>query len=370
VLAGAAVWPLLAYLGAAAQGDGHRELLDAVGLDAKEAATAASELIAELEKSRGVRTAIAVWCAGDVELTDWWRETVPADSHGELNADPMASQAEIDSWVRNRTAGLIAGLPRSVTSETKVLLLGALTIRARWEQPFRDTSLTPGTGPWADREIAGLYRESPDVDQLSVFATPVGPLALLSVDAYDDIVVELALAQEGCRTDEVLVAALQAVSGEQPRKLGSQLSEDDDAPGVTVSVEESFEEEPRLDATVPRFSVDASHDLRARGDVFGLRTVTRLRTAADELDERGHFPKLSTYPLARDTARQEITASFTEMGFEAAAVTSFGMVLWGIPDEKAKHISVRFERPFAFIARLRSSGLVLLVGWVGDAHGA
>jgi serine protease inhibitor len=77
---------------------------------------------------------------------------------------------------------------------------------------------------------------------------------------------------------------------------------------------------------------------------------------------------MSSYPLAVQGANQGITASFTAEGFEAAAITSIDMAAGGVPPINPRSLSVSFDRPFAFVARLRSSGLVLVAGWVADVE--
>jgi serine protease inhibitor len=109
---------------------------------------------------------------------------------------------------------------------------------------------------------------------------------------------------------------------------------------------------------VPRFSVTAEHDLLAHPEVFGLGAVTDAT--------RGHFPLLSTFPFAVQAAKQVMAASFTELGFEAAAVTYAALTAGGVPPLRPHSIGVCFDRPFGFVARLRSSGLVLAAGWVAE----
>src|SRR5262245_37702474 len=55
VFSGAAVWPLLAYLAAAADGAARRELAEAVGLDGDEAATTARAFLREFAQSPAVQ---------------------------------------------------------------------------------------------------------------------------------------------------------------------------------------------------------------------------------------------------------------------------------------------------------------------------
>jgi serine protease inhibitor len=70
-------------------------------------------------------------------------------------------------------------------------------------------------------------------------------------------------------------------------------------------------------------------------------------------------------------ARQSCTAVFSATGFEAAAVTAMGMAYMGFPQQTHEHVRTvaTFDRPFAYLARHRPSGLVLVAGWVAQPGG-
>jgi len=62
-------------------------------------------------------------------------------------------------------------------------------------------------------------------------------------------------------------------------------------------------------------------------------------------------------------------ARFFAEGFEAAAVTAFGMIVTGgIPQERYEitRVDVTFDRPFGFIAVHRPSRLAIVAGWVSS----
>jgi serine protease inhibitor len=357
--AGAAVWPLLALLAAAADGAGREELETAVGLTGDEAVVAANELLAELDAMQGVRAALGIWTGDRVGLTDWWRQAVPSGACGRLTGDAIADQAVLDSWVREQTGGQLSGLPGLLGPEALLVLAAAINLRTKWLEPFENDMLMPQTGPWATRRLAGLRRGTPNLDEVALVQTPSGPITMLAVAGTDDLIVHLALGSEDRTASDVLTATLVAVDGAWPARLGSQLRAGDDAPGVIIGVPSYFNE-PRLFSAVPRFSVQSAHDLVAEAELFGLATVSD--------PSRGHFPRLSTFPLALQAARQDVTASFSAEGFEAAAVTQVEMMAGGVPPRSPRSICVEFDRPFAFVVRMSRSGLVVLAGWIADAE--
>jgi len=238
-----------------------------------------------------------------------------------------------------------------------LLIASVLTLRAMWREPFATAELLPRTGPWAGRSLAGLSRTSADVDAVTVHSTEAGPLTVVTVETDGDLNIHLVLGSEAASAPEVVAAALGAaaqVGGGQP---GTELTATSRAPGVEIGVVESYIDGPALTVQLPRFTVQAGHDLIGRPEL-GLVTVTDAT--------RGHFPGLSQTPLAVSAAQQRCVASFTERGFEAAAISQIEVRIGGSPRQQPLSVLVSFDRPFGLVARRPSDGLVLLVGWVDD----
>jgi len=350
-LSGAGVWPLLAHLAGAADGAGRDELVAAVGMEPDAAREAASGLLRLLRSEPGLRAAVGLWAGPQVPLRDEWRRTLPAESVGVLVSDAL------DVWVRQQTGGLLDGISAPVGPEALLVLATVLTVRTQWKEPFEEGMLSADTGPWAGRTFHALSRSGPDLDQLAVYDTAHGPISVLSVEGDDGIVVDLVLGRPEASAGAVLAAGI-TVSGESaPARLGSRLTGDDVAPGVTMGANHR-DDEPRLFAAVPRFTVRGKHDLLATAELFGLRAVTD--------DSRGWFPGISDFPLAVTVARQELTAAFTALGFEAAAVTDVRMAGGSAPATRTQNVCFTIDRPFGFVARHRPSGLVLVAGWVAE----
>ena len=114
-----------------------------------------------------------------------------------------------------------------------------------------------------------------------------------------------------------------------------------------------------LDVTTAAYDLTGRHDLLARHALFGLTTA---RDGAG-----GHFPGVSASPLAVDSAQQAAMARFGALGFEAAAVTAFGLGA-GMPRLRwlVTTVEARCDRPFGFLAVHRHTRLVLAAGRVTD----
>ncbi|GHJ48312.1 hypothetical protein Cs7R123_56540 [Catellatospora sp. TT07R-123] len=350
-VSGAGVWPLLAYLASAADGDGRAELAAAVGLPAEDAPEAATALLGLLRAAPALRAALGVWFHPDVPVREQWLRTVPAGSIGVLTDGALAA------WTREQVGDLLECPPAPDGPEELLVLATVLTVRTTWKEPFEHDVISGQQGPWARRRLAGLKRASADRDQLAVYDTAAGRISVLSVEGSDDITVDILLGAEDAPAGAVLAAGISAPATLTPVRLGSQLTAQDQAPGVSIGHYHRTAE-PQLFSYLPRFDVDSAPDLLAFADLFGLRTVSDR--------SRQRFPGMSESPLAVGAAKQSLTASFTALGFEAAVATRVSLAGGSFSPTVPPNVCFTVERPFGFAARHRPTGLVLVAGWVAD----
>ncbi len=351
-LSGVGVWTILALLASAAAGDARAELAGAVGLPASAGADAAVAVLGAVEAMADVHSALGVWGAADVDWTPWWRETVPASLWDHLRGDLAEDQARLDDWVSEHTDGLIERLPIELRDDIRLLIVHALTIDASWRTPFTDAAVQ-GVGDWEGRWITAMARRTGAFDDVTITNTPSGPITMLRVDAVGDVVVHLAMGDERAAASEVIAGLLEALAGTRACRSGSVLTDGETAPGLTWA--DSIQ--PEVVQVVPRFTVTSSHDLLATAELFGLVAIRD--------DARGHLPGVSASPLAISDARQDITASFTERGFRAAALTVFAARAGAmLTTRDARSLLVTFDRPFAFVATSQATGIHLVVGWI------
>ncbi len=357
VLSGAGLWPLLAVLEWSADEPGRRELAAAVGVPADDAVEAAATVLDGLTKADGVDAALGLWIRPEARVRPEWRSAVPAETLGELTGDPAADQRALDAWASEHTGGLVDRFPVEIDPELMLTLATALALRTTWQQRFSDEPLRPGSGPWRGRQLAGLTRQTRELDDVRVAETPAGMLTLNAVAGDNGIDVHLVLGEDGRPPAEVLPAAVDALTGAPAWRLGSDLLASGDvggAPGVGIVAAQR----PGVATTTVRFTVRSEHDLLSLADVFGLATVAR--------PDRGHFSSIGAVPLRVDQAKQAAVAIFSAHGFEAAAVTAVGLRVVSMPVHRAKALAVRYDRPFGFVAVHRGSGMVLFAGWVHD----
>lgn len=360
-LTGAGAWPLLALLAGAADGPARGELESALGVGADGATALGREVVEAMGAMDGVAAATGLWTRHDLPVRPEWEAQLPQGVRGVLTGDSERDGQELDAWAARHTGGAIAEMPAPLTPDTQLVLAGALLVKTAWRLPFQPGMLTPASGPWRGRTLAGLRRTTDDVDGVLrvIPETPAGPLTLSGIAGDNGLDVHLVLGAEDVPGGQVLEAGIGAVAGRYPGWGGSALSYGEAGPGVAVMAAASWDDTPTVALTTPQFTVAAEHDLLRYAELFGLRTAQDT--------SRGHFPGISPSPLALSSGQQSITASFSAEGFWAAAVTAMAVAPGGGPPQRtAKRISVTYDRPFGFLAVHRASGLVLTAGWVTE----
>ncbi|WP_019927044.1 serpin family protein [Nocardia sp. BMG111209] len=346
VLSGCGVWPLLGVLAGAADEPARAELTAAVGLSGAEAHAGALRLLESLSAAESVAGALGLWVRRDIELNPDWSGTLPAGT-----VEPLTDQPALDAWAARHTAGLIPRFPLDLTAETAMLLATAVVARTAWADPFHDDVLEPVSGPWRGHRGPGLSRYSKQLGDAALLGGS-DPVTRVVVRGHGDLDVHLLLGDGS--PGEVLATGFGALDGTV--EVRGELPVGTLGPGLTVEATRAMSDSLRIQ--LPPFEIRSSHDLLADPDLFGLRAATD--------STRGHFPAVSATPLAVDSARQDALARFTREGFEAAAVTAvaFAVAAALFPPRRTVEIAVTFDRPFAFLAVHRPTGLVVVAGWV------
>ncbi|HEU5353026.1 MAG TPA: serpin family protein [Actinocrinis sp.] len=359
VLSGLGVWPLLAAIADPASGAAREELAQAIGLPAAEGPDAARRLLDAIDQNPAVHTALGLWTSAALRVNPEWVARLPRVAHGLLDQVPARAQAALDAWVEKETGGLLRRMPIQVDKETLLVLASALTVRTEWEDRFQSVP-RKFDGPWAGRDVSGLSRAS-SIDDVRIAASDDGPVTLATVRGRDEIDVVLTLGSQEARPGAVLAAAVRACGSQADASAEPvNLDQAQPAPGLTVREIRAFNSAPTARLETVAFTVSGRHDLLAHAELFGLGA------ASDR--SNGHFPGISSeVPLCVQAAAQDATASFSAEGFVAAAVTAIAMMAGSaMPSQMAKQLTASFDRPFGFVAVDRSTGLVLVCGWVDE----
>jgi serine protease inhibitor len=348
VVSGAGLWPLLALLAAAADGQARSELEAAIGVSADVATSAALDLLRTLADAEDVSAALGLWVRDDLPLHQDWVRSLPAGT-----IDRLGAQAVLDDWATRHTGGLIEKFPLRIDRDTLLVLATALAAKTSWETPFEAVESAFDTSPWRGHRGPGLARVTTRLTDAAILDGPT-PITRVVVTGTADVDVHLLL---GAATPEIVLAAgLDALRGAVP--IRTEFSEATVGPGLTVRKHTGRSRRDLLEVRLPPFEIRSGHDLCAQPELFGLTTATD--------SSYGHFPEISPDPLYVAQGAQQVLARFTRTGFEAAAVTAFDMARAASlpPQRLVTTVSVTFDRPFGFIAVHRPTGLAVVAGWV------
>ncbi|MGW4379006.1 serpin family protein [Kitasatospora sp. NPDC004531] len=356
------VWPLLAMLAAGADGPVRAELERALETPAEQAPAAARELLDLLRRTRGCAAALGLWTAQHVEVEPAWVRQLGASLWGRLTGDPAQDRTVLDRWAAEQTGGLLRRMPVDPAA-AELVLASAVTVRTRWAAPFRPGRFEVAEGPWAGREFEKLERSGPELfERIAVAETSAGRVTEVRVVGDGEVDVHLVLGGSGVAPGAVVAAGFELVSGGVRRLPVAGRADGEPWPGLELRTVEAASPQDVGELLTGGFLVRSEHDLLRSAELFGLRAAAR-----DGDWFRGIGRSL---PLKVSQARQVAMAEFSAEGFEAGAVTAVVMTraaaMAPIRRFRVRQATARFDRPFAFLAVHRPSGLVLMAGWAAE----
>lgn len=110
----------------------------------------------------------------------------------------------------------------------------------------------------------------------------------------------------------------------------------------------------KVDIKFPCFNINAKYNLNESLKQLGI---------VDAFDAKyADFSGMSDSPLYLQSLQQAVYINVDQKGTEAAAVTGNGMCSTNI-EQQVKHASFVADRPFVFIVRESSTGLILFMGY-------
>ncbi|BDT87943.1 serpin family protein [Nocardia cyriacigeorgica] len=353
VVSGAGVWPLLGLMAAAADGPARAQLEAAAGMPGSTALSAALRLMDTMGQAVDLSAALGVWVNRRLPLNDQWLGSLPPGT-----VDLLTDQAALDTWADRHTRGLIRKFPLLIDDFTELVLATALVARTMWLNQFRETHMTPESGPWQGSTVIALSRTTAALSDAAILDGP-DPVTRVVVQGTADV--DVHLLQGSGTPAQVLTTGLDALSGAIEAR--TQLPIGTVGPGLTVREETSLRNRHQLRLKLPPFDVRSEHDL-CGPDLAALFGVTAAMTPGH------HFPGISPAPLRINKGAQDVLARFTADGFEAAAVTAFSMAPGSKPPPPTEHritvCTATFDRPFGFLAVHRPTGLAIVAGWIAS----
>ncbi|MFI6579783.1 serpin family protein [Embleya sp. NPDC050493] len=316
------LWLALAAAATGAEGDTAEELADLVGLAWRESAPVVTAVARDLAGTEALAVATGVWSVSP--LREAFRAALPDIGFGALRA-----QDELDAWVARATDGLIAGIPVESDAATRMILVNALALRARWREEFdpaRTHDLRFHAADGTHTRVPMMRREVPAADVWAISG----------------------------RDGEVTVVEL-VCAGEQPARVRFALGPEHAPPASVITAAwaprdtgKAYEGED-VELRLPRF------ELRTRLDVVPHLIDLGLESA---LTDDADFGGMTDEPVRIDQVLQESLLRIAEEGVEATAVTTITLD-WMSNEPEPVRRRVAFDRPFACVV-MDASGYVPL----------
>ena len=116
-----------------------------------------------------------------------------------------------------------------------------------------------------------------------------------------------------------------------------------------------------VDLKLPRFETASETDeLDMKDGLVGVLKLMGINLAFDS--NLAEIPNMCDTPLYIDMMRQKAKIKVNEEGSEAAAVTVAGMDVTSVGPRDYPHAIFHANRPFVYVIREASSGVILFVG--------
>jgi serpin B len=279
--------------------------------------------------------------------------------------DLAAARATINGWVSDRTAARIPELlsPTDLTPNTRLTLVNAIYLKARWEVPFNEDETRPASFTrldgsrvdvptmqrWGGTELPYATGTGWQATELLYLGPPSAPrLAMLLVRPDDLREFEAGLTAEG------LATITAAIAKERQRQRDGV-----DCPGVPPDEQGGGCYPYALTLYMPRFSTETRAKLNEALKALGMPLAFQPGSA----DFSGINPR---DPMHISFVIHQANIDVDEKGTEAAAATAVIGDTAGPGASAQKEIILRLDRPFLFFLRDVETGAVLFMGRVTD----
>ncbi|PRZ39104.1 serpin B [Antricoccus suffuscus] len=245
--------------------------------------------------------------------------------------NPTNAVGKINDWVAQSTNDKIKKLlkPNQVDANTRMVLVNAVYMLAKWKEQFDPDDTKPSTFQAAsgDTKVAKM------VEKLTFRYAELDGVEIVDLPYEDDNLLATFVVPPAGGLDAAL-------------KSGTSLAS-------LVA-----DERPEIEATLllPKFEARLRVELT---DVLGQLGITQAFTTTAD------FSALSDEPTHVSFVQHEAWVKVGEKGTEGAAATAGGQAATAVPGEKNPKI-VDIDRPFIFLVREKTSNAVLFAATVRD----
>ena len=260
------------------------------------------------------------------DFIDNIKEVFEVEVHNADFAQETKTKLWVDKWVSDKTHHLIKRLDTEICKDALLVILDALYMKAKWEEPF-DPDLTDTeifyNADGSESEVDMMYQ---DIDNAEYSETEEYHVISLPYRDYSHHMI-VVLPKKGIDIDSIMSNA-------------DWLNED--------------VEERDVELYMPRFKFDNTLSFKEILTELGL---------GDMFDEEDSFPCMTDLPAHISEIKQQCVIEVEEEGTEAAAVT---MAICGVgcppPDDMSQKTIVKIDRPFGFA--IREYNQILFMGVV------
>jgi len=326
----------MAYEGAA--GTTAQAFQDVMGMTPAEARSTLAYLLTTWQNNTDGTTltsANSAWLDESLTVKQPWVDTVKAYYQADVyNTDLQAPDTvkQVNSWISDKTNGLIPSMLDNIDPATVALLVNALYLKADWAQPFQTGYTHQGQFITADGQKVDAWYMNGSPDGAKHFVTPDAEGVVLP---YKDgrLAFVAALPTSG---------NLSLKDGEIGNWLAAATAD-----GVVISM--------------PKFHTEFGTDMVASLANMGLEVATDPGTA--------DFSALGTSlagPLFIGEALQKVSMDVGEQGTVAAAATVIAVTSGGSMETNF----VAFDHPYVYAIVDQLTGVPLFIGAMDDTSKA
>lgn len=396
------LWLLLAVASSATPKGSHERVVveKALGMPSEQALCVVEELLAHeptqddlspqngtegvsevmLPTTDSLKSAMALWLRKNslTELKEWaeaysiaiddtpqeedlyaWRDNLP----GVIEAGDIPTNEEADSWVAERTDGLLKKLPLKIEDRTFLVLLSAIATKTKWKEPFREVDKADSFGdffPGASKVL--ISAESHDV---YVEDTEIGMVGVHVAHGTNGLDVYSVIADPSVDYIDVIRVAHEISEEDRGENRGVPLHQlETEASDIyTVNRIKSPRGDQRI-AYLPKWKTENSLSHLEEDRSLGFSHIASSIASRAGLDPEN----------ADVIVQQDVVAEYTATGFEAAAVTQMmmriGMVSLPVLSDAYK-LEIPFNHSYAVVAVVRDksawTGTPIFSSWIKEA---
>jgi len=293
-----------------------------------------SEVKSDNDEDFNLAHAIGVWYDNNLgavkeEFLEYIQDVYEAEAHNADFSQTTKTKLWIDKWVADKTHHMIESLDTEIDKDSLMILLDAIYMKAKWEEPF-DSSLTDTdifhNADGTESEVDMMYQNIEDAEYAE---TEEYQVITLPYKSYKYSMV-LVLPKEGVDINDIM-------------SNPDWLDEASDTRDVELYM--------------PRFKFDNTLSFKEILTVLGLE---------DLFEKEDSLPNITDLPAHISEIKQQCVIAVEEEGTEAAAVTMAVCVAGCLPpDDISEPITMKIDRPFGFAIRGDYSQL-LFMGIVKD----